>query len=141
MTSYIIGTTLSNIILYNIKILTQNIYNIIGYINHNPDIKLKEELMELDIEFKIKIVELLLNNINTDKIMVKLCLNGLSDCLSLIEKELINIKNKLKYNNSLYIFYNWRKYEFQSNMNILKILNTILMNRQKLLFDLINIKC
>ena len=125
-----------------IKNMSQSIYGLLGYIVKNPDNILIETLTTLDIEFKVRILESLINDINTDikhSTTLGLCLYALKECIILIEKELNKIHAKINYNNSIILFKSWRSHTFEENIMYLKSHSYALETRRKLLFDILSI--
>ena len=64
---------------------------------------------------------------------------GFREIISSIETELTKINKKIEYNNSLYVFQNWRSQDFKEELNDLENLLNILEKRRDNLFKTIEV--
>lgn len=119
----------------------QGIYLLMSNIHNTVETKdVSKTLMELDFYADLKLLDILLKEINIDinhTNTLALCLEMLKNCVTDIEKELTEIQNKNIYNQSLWL--KFRAYDFDDNITTLKILRLNLDNRKKSLFDILKI--
>ena len=119
------------------------IYTLIGNINNNefiPDIS--DFLAESDIQHTIKSSELLVREIKVGKhspITLIESLDSLKDCMLKIEDQLSEVKKRLTYNKSLWIFVYYRSYKFTDIVKKLRTLKMTLDIRRDSLFDILKI--
>jgi len=140
MTEFILGNALIQCV-GGITTIAQTIYGLIGYIGSESKTPIYEIIRDMDIEFKVKILESLLKDINQEhknSHTIKLCLNELECLLHKIATELQSIKGKIKYNNSLWVTY-FRTYDFKDSAETLKQFNTTLGVRSDMLFNILKI--
>lgn len=105
-----------------------------------PDIT--QFLNETDIVEKIKTLECLLNEIDNTKNPTKTLIssiNSLGECVKEVEIKLKQVKSRMEYNKSLWLFSSLRSYGFSDIVKSLKILNNTLDQRQKNLFEILKI--
>lgn len=98
-------------------------------------------LKKLDIEMSVRVLKMLISEINLDEhctATLLMSLVGLNECLMGVEEDLRCIKRKLSHNNSLWISWH-RCYTFNEHVDTLTILKETLDIRQKLLFDVVKI--
>ncbi len=98
--------------------------------------KYKNELETLDIELKLKLVELWLKDINLEHIKenpsLELIYIGISDSCHKISECVEQINSKILYHNTKW-FQSWRNIYLDEEINILKKNTKILNDRIKLL--------
>jgi len=98
--------------------------------------KYKDELEILDIELKLKLVEIWLKDIDLEKIKINLSMEliyiGISDACHQISKCIEQINLKINYHNSKW-FQSWRNIYLDEEVNTLKKYTKILNDRIKLL--------
>lgn len=102
----------------NLTILSDSIFT------YDTDKKIGNMIKELNIEIDLEIAKSLINDIdekNYSNKTIILCLNKFKECLKKIEEILIKINEKLGYNQSLFLNFNWRKYKFDNDIENLKI--------------------
>lgn len=97
-------------------------------------------LVALDLEFTVSVIENVINELNTNDLNNPLnkALEGVSEILLLIHKELNTIKDAIEYHNLKY-FKNWRSFSWSGNMEKIKQYNDILKSRYTMLLDLLKI--
>lgn len=120
------------------------VYALLGGIHkssNNNTIKIRLET--LDLETKIKTIDLFLKEIDTEKISniesLSACLQSLHEIIGKIETELKIISDKIKYNNSLYLSISWRKYTCNSNFPNLERYKKTLDERIDLFFKIMQL--
>ena len=115
----------------------KQISSLLGFIkSENYQSDLTQFLRKTDIEVTIKILECIVSELrvnNETPVSVINSLKSLHESLVCIENELQDIKRRLQYNKSLYVFKSLRSYGFKSKMKILNDNLEILNNRKKLL--------
>lgn len=121
----------------------KQISSLLGFIkSENDQSDLTHFLRKTDIEVTIKILECIVSELrvgNETPVSVINSLKSLHESLVCIENELQDIKRRLQYNRSLYVFKSLRSYGFKSKMKNLTDNLDILDNRKKLLFETIEI--
>lgn len=121
---------------------TRGVYNLLSNLHSSSSSEVKSFLRELDMTNDILILESLLKEIDIEKRHTKtlaLCLEGLKDCVSNIEKTIVEMHERSIYNNSLWFGKSFRTYGFTDIMESLKFQKSILDNRKKTLFEILKI--
>lgn len=138
-----VGLELGMKVIKGVTSSAKNISSLLGFIKREDDqTDLMKFLKQTDIEATIKILECIVSELCVDDetpISIINSLKGLHESLVCIETELKEIKHRLEYNRSLYVFKSLRSYGFKSKMKNLSINLDILANRKKLLFETIEI--
>lgn len=130
----IIATTINTI-----SATSTSIYNICYGINSCitscPDGKrLIETLKTLDLETTISVINSLLEASDHTKNSkaTNIVIESLKDIIVEIEKELIDAKSHIDYNNSIWVGTYWRSYDLLHHIDRLKNMSVILHNRIEL---------
>jgi hypothetical protein len=152
MASFVAGRILTEIgfatILGTVSAMTgtaSSIYNLLyGITKYSGPGKSKiiNTLIKLDIETTVRLVDSLLKEIPKDKmgsVTIKQSIESLHEIIASIEKELSVIFSRLNYNEKIWLKY-WRSYDCSNNLDRLNTYKSILDNRLKIFFDLLNIK-
>lgn len=128
---------LLNAISASSNILTGLLGNVFTKVIGNNEVI--ECLNELDIESTIRTIEIIIKDLKKRNCSesITLCLNQLTDIIVIIEKDLSNIYEMLKFNKTCY-FPSWRSYDLTSNLKQLKVNDKILAKRFNLLSTVIN---
>ena len=120
---------------------TRNILSGISHILDNSDIEFQKILNNLDINFKLEIINnyiIELNDENNLSETVKKCIDYISDSIKSIDSEIIMIRDLIDKNKDVW-FKNWRNSEIHKNVSNMKEHLHILENRFDYLIR-INIK-
>jgi hypothetical protein len=139
----VIGFNVLSSTINSIGLVTSNIFSLVTHIKVSKSLYHKELitcLMKTDIEHNIKLVEAIINEIpqyfdSTQSILI--ILNDVKDVMTKIEYQLREIHKKMMYNTSIYVFNNWRSYDFKENLEQLNILVEVFDRRKKTLFDVL----
>ena len=132
-------------VINTISTLSVNIYNITSNIKINKTLyteEINKLLIRTDIENTIQLLESIISEIPEymgKSTSVLLALHNVSNIISSIESELSKINKKIEYNNSIYIFQNWRSQDFKEELNDLENLLNILEKRRDNLFKTIEV--
>ena len=132
-------------VINTISTLSVNIYNITSNIKINKNLyteEINKLLIRTDIENTIQLLESIISEIPEymgKSTSVLLALHNVSNIISSIESELSKINKKIEYNNSIYIFQNWRSQDFKEELNDLENLLNILEKRRDNLFKTIEV--
>ena len=117
----------------------KQIYNVINNISlYNQSSDILIFIKNLDIEKTISLIEILIKEINIPNMSqtLKLCISNITEVVLTIEKELIEIYDKIHYNNNIWLLKKWRKWSFTSKCNTLSLYNNVLTTRYKILAPL-----
>ena len=133
--------TSSNIILCAIERSIISISNTLSFLNTNSTIYI-EEIMDVirknDLEHTITIIKALVDQEikkNHSKVVMN-SLEGVSEILKKIDKDLLSLEKAIKYHNKKY-FSQWRAFYWEGTPENLVTNNSILYRRYTLLFELI----
>ena len=107
---------------------------------NQPDITdFKRTLEEIDLEFKISVLEELVKEQNgTTPVSVKKALFGVNDVLVKIDAELKTIKEAFEYHQTKY-FNSWRRFDCSCNTDTIRKHGRLLDDRSKVFTDLLKI--
>ena len=138
-----VGLDLGMRVIGGVASSAKRISSLLGFIKSEDDKSdLMKYLKKTDIEVTVKILECIVSELCVDDstpVSVINSLKGLRESLVCIESELKDIKERLQYNRSLYVFKALRSYGFKSKMRNLSDNLDVLANRKKLLFETIEI--
>jgi hypothetical protein len=117
---------------------SSTIYTSVGEVFHHTS-SIDKVLCKLDINNKVKVIELLCNSIQSrvlketdDSSAINFCLENLHDMVIRIREDLKQIKSKIDYHNSKY-FTSWRSLDARMELNNL-VLHTELLEQRYDLF-------
>jgi len=125
-----------------ISTTSKNIYNMLTNISDNGSWSSKK-ILELDIAVKLRIIENMLNEIDIENInsnAIPIALESISQIICSIENDINNIQEKIKHNNSLWVFKSLRSHNYEKEIKNLEFNQRILEGRLELFFKLISIK-
>lgn len=123
---------------------SHGIYSLLKNIGSTGDADITTILKQLDLEVSVKILETLIKDLAFEiriyhSQTLSLCVQELKNCVEQIESELKTIKNRLDYNNSLWVFKSMRSYGFIDSIKNITIFKSNLENRKRLLFDVLKV--
>jgi len=143
--SIVLGTVGIELTMQCIQTMTgyaQSIYSMVNCVSYmTGGENVMNVLNKYDIELKVKIIESLVVNLKLKKHSnaYKLCLEGLKECLHMLDNEMKEIKQKIEYNNAIWIFASWRSYVLSNNIKKIIELNDMLDMRKKMFFEILGI--
>lgn len=145
---YIIGAGIITTVGYDllIKTLQKSTENVCYLVTHLHSRKDCKEIKDLDLYVQIQCIKnsidfisnkILLNENATT--LMKPIMHSMNESLSIIENELLEIQNKIKYNNNLWFPY---MFSISFDKNIINIVNEkkILDSRFNMFIKLVNIQ-
>jgi hypothetical protein len=118
------------------------IYTLIGNISTSSVPDISDFLSESDIQNSIKTLEMLVREIdlkNNPTRTLTASLASLVECMTEIEKNFGEVKKRMEYNKSLWVFVSLRSYGFTDIVKKLKSLKITLDNRRNSLFDILKV--
>ena len=113
-----------------------SIYSSVGEVFHHTG-SIDKVLCELDINNKVKTIELLCNQLpkgikeNSDECAINFCLENLHDMVIRIREDLKQIKSKIDYHNSKW-FVSWRSLDARQELSNLRLHTKLLEERYDL---------
>lgn len=139
----LVSTLGCDLIISTITRSTKGICSVLTYFatsNHSGIKEIINQLDQTDLEFYISIIEQVVNEQEGKElpVSVKKALIGVNDILTLIHKELDEIKKSLEYHETKY-FNTWRSFSLQYNIETIKKHNDLLKNRYSVLIELLKI--
>jgi ABC-type transporter Mla subunit MlaD len=136
-----IGFTAATTIINSISSLSSNIYFLINHIKINKSIyhnDIFKQIVKTDIEATIRLLQSIITEIpkyfNNNNLSIVIALKNVQEIIAQIEFELTEIHNKVKYNNTLYVFVNLRSYDCKEELDKIDTLINILEKRRDNLF-------
>jgi len=143
--SNIISSVLPSKIILNVLLNTiSGTINSINYIITNDSIPevniIKNKIIQMDLNSKLEIIHSLIKELNEEKLkeFQKISLKSIEILIDEINKELIDINQKINYHNSKY-FSSWRSINLDNNINQLNDHNILLDKRLDNLIKLLNL--
>ncbi len=144
MQSVIIGSIGISPIINSITTISTSIFTILKNIklskNNQEDVI--AVLNKTDIEATVTLLQNIISDISclpyteyfgNNKFII-IALNNVKESIADIELELIDLKKKINYNSSLYIFVNLRSYDLLNNLNNIETKISVLDRRSNYLF-------
>ena len=144
MQSVIIGSIGISPIINSITTISTSIFTILKNIklskNNQEDVM--AVLNKTDIEATVTLLQNIISDISclpyteyfgNNKFII-IALNNVKESIADIELELIDLKKKINYNSSLYIFVNLRSYDLLNNLNNIETKISVLDRRSNYLF-------
>jgi hypothetical protein len=110
----------------------QGIYSVVNNISsftYCPSVV--KALKELDISTTVNILESLIKELNVkhESETLNICIESLKESVREIEKELLQIQERLMYNKKIWVFSSVRSYKFHNSIERLKTLKNVLNDR------------
>lgn len=131
----------TNLLINTIKRSSFNINYLLNYFNSSKDVNIQIELQRMDVMYKLKLNDTLLNEIKiNDKESIQFVIKELKIVINMIQKELNAMFEKVKFNNSLFILSSYRSYSFKKHLENLKIFTKLLDTRYNDLIKITSIK-
>jgi hypothetical protein len=142
--AHVIGLiTLSAAAMNSLTTVSSSVFGLLSYIqltkNANTD-ELCLFLERSDAEATIKLLHSVIGELTVLNPPLVLVIETINDIISKIETALVEIRQKIDYNNSLYVLSNMRSYDCTANLKNLQTLVAILEKRRQTLFGLIGLK-
>ena len=141
----IISSVLPTKIILNVLLNTiSGTINSVNYIVSNDSIPevniIKNKIIQMDLNSKLEIIHSLIKELNEEKLkeFQKISLKSIEILIDEINKELIDINQKINYHNSKY-FSSWRSINLDNNINQLNDHNILLDKRLDNLIKLLNL--
>jgi hypothetical protein len=126
---------------------SSSVFGLLNYIqltkNSNTS-ELCNFLVKSDIDATLKLLHSIITELNTNQTIqfnapILLALENINDSIGNIEAELVDIRQKIEYNNSLYVLTNMRGYDCTVNLKNMERGVAILEKRRKNLFHTIRL--
>lgn len=126
---------------------SSSVFGLLNYIqltkNSNTS-ELCNFLVKSDIDTTLKLLHSIITELNTNQTIqfnapILLALENINDSIGNIEAELVDIRQKIEYNNSLYVLTNMRGYDCTVNLKNMERGVAILEKRRKNLFHTIRL--
>ena len=141
--AHVIGLiSLSAAAMNSINTVSTSVFGLLGYIqltkNANTD-ELCIFLERSDVEATIKLLRSVIGELKDFSPSLVLAIENINDIMGKIEAELVEIRQKIEYNNSLYVLTNMRSYDCSSNLKNIQTRVAILDKRWKNLFRVIEL--
>ena len=119
---------------------TQNLSFLLGCINKYDHQHINLELKRIDIEMRLKIIEAFLSDIKQeDEKIIILCIESLQEIINEIHVIINKIYDKIRYNQSLYLFKSFRTVDCKKYTQRLEVLSTVLDKRFDITRDLLKL--
>jgi len=143
----VISNTFANkgLIVRAIGNTTVSIHSLLSNLTKSPDNSIYMAdivvvLLNTDLDFTIDVIYefIIMENVKEHNIAIKKALDGISQILILLNRELEILKNAIDYHKTKY-FSNWRTFSWNGNIQTIVTYSTILKNRYQILFELLKI--
>jgi hypothetical protein len=139
------ATTAATSVINSITTLSTNIYTLVSHIKLSKNIHQTEIiniLNKTDIEATIKLLHAFILEIPTccnNSHFIVIALTNVNNIIQSIEDELVDIKNKISYNNSLQIMTSVRSFDCTPNLENIQLKINILDRRCDYLFKTLSV--
>lgn len=145
-----LGSTISITPLINsITTLSSSVYNLIGHLKITKNThytELMKMLAKTDIEATIVLLQTIILDISelpssvyfTNK-FIPIALSNVKESITLIDQELHTIKEKIQYNNTIYLLANMRSHDLLPNIETIENNITVLDRRCEYLFKCLDL--
>jgi hypothetical protein len=143
----LISLTATAGVINSITNVSSSVFSLLSYIQLTKNANTSELCVFLeksDIDTTLKLLHSIVTELNTNQTVqfnapILLALENINDSIGRIEEELVNIRQKIEYNNSLYVLTNIRGYDCTVNLKNMEIGVAILEKRSKNLFHTIRL--
>jgi hypothetical protein len=142
--AHVIGLiSLSAVAVNSLNTVSSSVFSLLGYIqltkNANTD-ELCVFLERSDVESTIKLLHSVIGELKVLNPPLVFVIETINDIIGQIEAALVEIRQKIEYNNSLYLLSNMRSYDCTPNLKNLQTKVAILEKRSQNLFCIIGLK-
>ncbi len=140
-----IGVVTIGSLVGSIASISSSIYTIVTSIKvnkHIHNIEITKILTKTDVVTTIKLLQAVMSEIPEayiNSISIVMALKNVHEIIEQIECELKDLRDKIEYNNNLYIMSNWRSFDFKDNLESIEEKIIVLDRRKNNLFKILEV--